>query len=115
MNQVVDQLEKSQLKTDLPKFRIGDTLKISTKIIEGTKERIQNFEGTLISHKGKGLGETITLHRIAYKEGMERVFLLHSPRLMKIEVTRKGKVRRAKLYYLRGLKGKASKVKGLIE
>ena len=115
MNQIVDKLEEEQLKTDLPPFRIGDTLKVSTKIIEGTKERIQDFEGTLIAHKGRGLGETISLHRVAYKEGMERVFLLHSPRIIKIQVTRKGKTRRAKLYYLRGTKGKASKVKGLVQ
>lgn len=114
MSQIVDELEKGLLKTDLPQFNIGDTLRISTRIVEGKKERIQDFEGTLIAHKGSGLGTTITLHRVAYKEGMERVFMVHSPRIVSIKVTRRGKVRRAKLYYLRGTKGKASKVKGLV-
>ena len=112
---LIEELEKGQLKSDIPSFKVGDTLKISLKIIEGSKERIQVFEGTVIARKGSGLSETVSLHRIAYSEGMERVFLLNSPRITKIERVRQGKVRRAKLYYLRGTSGKRSKVKGLLD
>lgn len=91
---------------------IGDTIRVHTRIIEGEKERIQAFTGTLMARKGTGLSETITLHRVAYGEGMERVFLLHSPRITKIELVKQGRVRRAKLYYLRGSSGKASKIRG---
>jgi large subunit ribosomal protein L19 len=112
---LIEELEKSQLKSDIPSFKVGDTLRISLKIIEGAKERIQVFEGTVIARKGSGLSETVSLHRIAYSEGMERVFLLNSPRITKIERVRQGKVRRAKLYYLRGTSGKRSKVKGLLD
>jgi large subunit ribosomal protein L19 len=85
---------------------------VHTRIIEGDKERIQAFTGTVIAKKGCGLSETFSLHRVAYGEGMERVFMLHSPRIAKIEVMKEGHVRRSKLYYLRGTSGKASKVKG---
>lgn len=112
---LIEELEKGQLKADIPPFKVGDTLRISLKIIEGSKERIQVFEGTVIARKGSGLSETVSLHRIAYSEGMERVFLLNSPRITKIERVRQGKVRRAKLYYLRGTSGKRSKVKGLLD
>ena len=111
---IIEALEKKQLKTDIPEFRVGDSLRISTKIVEGSKERVQDFEGTCIAKKGHGINRTVSLHRIAYKEGMEKVFLLHSPKIVKIQVTRKGKVRRAKLYYLRGQKGKKAKVKAQI-
>lgn len=110
--QVVEKLEKAQLKKSLPIFRVGDVIKIHTRIIEGEKERIQMFTGTVIARKGKGLSETFSVHRVAYGEGMERIFLLHSPRIAKIEVMKRGHVRRGKLYYLRGTSGKASKVKG---
>jgi len=109
---VIEKLEKDQLKKDITPISIGDTIRIHTRIVEGEKERIQVFTGTLIARKGAGLSETITLHRVAYGEGMERVFLLQSPRITKIEVVKQGRVRRAKLYYLRGSSGKASKVKG---
>ena len=108
---VIQKLEKKQLKKDISDFRIGDTVRIHTRIIEGQKERIQVFTGTVIARKGTGVSETFSIHRVAYGEGMERVFPLHSPRIAKIEVIKEGDVRRSKLYYLRGTSGKASKVK----
>ena len=109
---VVQKLEKTQLKQSIANFNVGDTVRIHTRIIEGEKERIQIFTGTVIARKGSGLSETFSVHRVAYGEGMERVFPLHSPRISKIEVVKEGRVRRSKLYYLRGTSGKASKVKG---
>lgn len=111
---VIQKLESKQLKKDVASFRVGDTVRIHTRIIEGEKERIQVFTGTVIARKGSGLSETFSVHRVAYGEGMERVFLLHSPRIAKIEVMKEGDVRRGKLYYLRGTSGKKSKVKGRI-
>lgn len=110
--QVIQKLEKQQLKKDVPNFRIGDTVRVHTRIIEGEKERVQIFTGTVIARKGTGLSETFSLHRVAYGEGMERVFPLHSPRIAKIEIVKEGEVRRNKLYYLRGTSGKAAKVRG---
>src|ERR1700722_16311321 len=111
---VMEKLESKQLKKEISSFRVGDTVRVHTRIIEGEKERIQVFTGTVIARKGSGLSETFSLHRVAYGEGMERVFLLHSPRIAKIEVIKEGKVRRSKLYYLRGTSGKKSKVKGRV-
>lgn len=111
---VVLQLEKEQLKNNITPFNIGDTIRVHTRIIEGEKERIQVFTGTVIARKGGGLSESFSLHRVAYGEGMERVFLLHSPRIAKIEVIKEGRVRRSKLYYLRGTSGKKAKVKGRV-
>lgn len=111
---VIQRLEKRQLKNNIPDFRVGDTVKVHTRIIEGEKERVQVFTGTVIARSGAGLSETFSIHRVAYGEGMERVFLLHSPRIAKIEVVRQGQVRRAKLYYLRGTQGKAAKVKASV-
>lgn len=111
---VIQRLEKTQLKKDIPDFRVGDTIKVHTRIIEGEKERIQVFTGTVIARTGGGLSETFSLHRVAYGEGMERVFPLHSPRIAKIEVIRQGHVRRAKLYYLRGTSGKKAKVRARV-
>lgn len=108
---LLQEVEKEQMKDDIINFEIGDTLKVSTKIIEGEKERVQVFQGTVIAKKGSGISETFTLHRLSYGEGMERVFCLHSPRIKSLEVMRKGKVRRAKLNYLKGSSGKAAKVK----
>lgn len=108
---LIEELENEQLKQDIAEFAIGDTVKVSSKIIEGEKERVQAFQGTVIARKGRGASETFTLHRLSYGEGMERVFNLQSPRITKIEVIKKGDVRRAKLYYLRGTEGKAAKVK----
>ncbi len=109
--QVIQQLEAGFLKSDIPDFRVGDTISVHTRIIEGEKERLQVFTGTVIARKGSGLSETFSLYRVAYGSGMERVFLLHSPRVAKIEVVKAGKVRKAKLYYIRGASGKAAKVK----
>lgn len=111
---IIQKLEKSQLKKDIAPFNVGDTIRVHTRIIEGEKERIQIFTGTVIARKGCGLSETFTVHRVAYGEGMERVFPLHSPRIAKIEVVKEGQVRRGKLYYLRGTSGKASKVRGRV-
>ncbi len=108
---LLEEIETSQLKQDIPHFNVGDTIKVHIRIIEGDKERVQIFTGTVIARKGSGLSETFSLYRVAYGSGMERVFSLHSPRIAKIEVMRQGKVRRAKLYYLRGTAGKAAKVK----
>lgn len=109
--EIVQKIDASQCKSDIPDFRIGDTIRVHTRIIEGEKERIQMFTGTVIARKGTGVSETFSLRRIAYGEGMERVFPLHSPRIAKIEVMKEGHVRRSKLYYLRGTYGKAAKVK----
>lgn len=111
MDALIDAYDQEQLKEDVPDFDIGDTLRVSTRIIEGEKERIQVFQGTVIARKGRGLSETFSLHRVSYGEGMERVFYLHSPRIVKIEVVKKGDVSRAKLYHLRGKTGKKAKVK----
>ena len=108
---LIEEIEQEQLKKDIPEFAVGDTLKVHAKIIEGNKERIQAITGTVIARKGKGLSETFSLYRIAYGAAMERVFPIHSPRIAKIEVMKKGKVRRSKLYYLRGAFGKKAKVK----
>lgn len=108
---LIEETEKDLLQKGIPDFRVGDTVKVHVRIIEGEKERIQVFAGIVIARKGSGLSETFSLYRIAYGTRMERVFILHSPRIAKIEVTRRGKVRRAKLYYLRGSAGKSAKVK----
>lgn len=112
--QIIQKLEEKQLKSDVPQFSVGDTVRVHTRIIEGDKERIQMFMGTVIARKGTGLAETFSVHRVAYGEGMERVFPLHSPRIAQIEVMREGDVRRSKLYYLRGTSGKKAKVKSKI-
>ncbi|HRD55062.1 MAG TPA: 50S ribosomal protein L19 [Parachlamydiaceae bacterium] len=111
---VVKKIEGKQLKKNPGTFSVGDSIRIHTRIIEGEKERIQVFSGTVIARKGTGLSETFSVHRVAYGEGMERVFMLHSPRISKIEVVKEGDVRRAKLYYLRGTSGKKSKVKAKV-
>ncbi len=108
---IIVELEQAYLKKDVPVFNIGDTVRVNTRIIEGEKERLQAFSGTVIAKKGTGLSETFTIYRNAYGSSMDRVFLLHSPRIASIEVMRPGKVRRAKLYYLRGRSGKKAKVR----
>lgn len=107
----IKNIEDSQLKQDLPEFRVGDTLQVHYKIVEGTRERVQLFEGTVIKRQGGGVNETFTVRRLSYGVGVERTFLLHSPRIEKLQVVRKGKVRRARLFYLRDRQGKAAKVK----
>lgn len=110
-NQLIQDFESAYLKEEMPQFQIGDTIRVHVRIVEGQKERIQVFMGTVIARKGYGLSETFSLYRNAYGSSMERLFLLHSPKIAKIEVVKRGKVRRAKLYYLRGQSGKAAKVK----
>ena len=105
------EIEAHYLKPEVPVFNIGDTVRVNTRIVEGDKERIQAFTGTVIAKKGTGLSETFTLYRTAYGSSMDRVFLIHSPRIAGIEVIRSGKVRRAKLYYIRGKAGKATKIR----
>lgn len=108
---VLDALNREQLKSDIPNFRVGDTVQVHYKVVEGTRERIQVYEGTVIKRQGGAVQETFTVRRLSYGVGVERTFPLHSPRIDKIVVTRKGRVRRAKLYYLRDRQGKAAKVK----
>lgn len=104
-------LEQEQLRTDLPRLDVGDFIRVHAKIKEGNRERVQIFEGTVIAIKGEGLKETFTVRRVSFGVGVERVFPVHSPRVAQIEVVRKGRVRRAKLYYLRNRVGKAAKIK----
>ncbi|MDU5300975.1 50S ribosomal protein L19 [Dialister micraerophilus] len=111
MVNIIETLEKEQLRNDIPAFRPGDTVRVHTKVIEGKTERIQVFEGIVIARKNSGVRESFKVRRISYGVGVERTFLVHSPRLAKIEVKRSGAVRRAKLFYLRGLSGKAARIK----
>lgn len=104
-------VEQEQIRKDIPDFRPGDTVSVHTKVVEGSRERIQVFEGTVIARKGSGLKETFTVRKISYGVGVERIFPVNSPRIDKIEVVKKGKVRRAKLYYMRKLRGKAARIK----
>ena len=108
---IIEILEKEQLRSDIPQFAPGDTVRVHARIVEGTRERIQVFEGVVIGRQGTGVLETFTVRRIASGVGVERLFPVHSPRIAKIEVTRRGIVRRAKLYYLRGLTGKAARIR----
>ena len=108
---IIDQIEKEQLRNDVPSFNIGDTVRVMVKVKEGEKERIQAYEGVVIAKKGSSVRETFTVRRVSFGIGVERTFLLHSPRIEKVIVVRKGKVRRAKIYYIRNLSGKAAKVK----
>ena len=110
MNALLRAIEAEQLKKDVPSFRIGDTLRVSVKVDEGDKTRTQLFEGIVIKKQGSGLRESFTVRRISFGEGVERKFPVHSPTVQKIEVVRKGKVRRAKLYYLRKSTGKKSRI-----
>jgi large subunit ribosomal protein L19 len=108
---VLDKIEQAQMKKDLPAFRAGDTVRVHVKIKEGEKERVQVFEGVVISLRRASNHSTFTVRKISFGHGVERIFPLHSPVIDKIEVTRPGRVRRAKLYYLRGLRGKSARVK----
>ena len=108
---LVEALENEQLKESIPEFSAGDRVRVHVKVIEGEKERVQAFEGTVIARKHGGLNETFTVRRVSYGEGVERVFPVHSPNIDNIEVLTRGVVRRAKLYYLRGRSGKASRIK----
>jgi large subunit ribosomal protein L19 len=107
----IEMLEKTQIRTDIPQFKPGDVVRVLFRIVEGDKERIQPFEGVVIARKGSGSSETFTVRKISYGIGVERIFPLNSPRIEKIDVLREGKVRRSKIYYLRGRKGKAARIK----
>jgi large subunit ribosomal protein L19 len=109
--QLIEQIEFEQLRTDTPDFGPGDTVKVHTRVIEGGKERIQIFEGVIIGKKDGGLRSSFTVRKLSHGVGVERTFMLHSPRIAKLEVIRRGAVRRAKLYYLRGKVGKAARIK----
>lgn len=108
---IIQALEQEQLRQDIPEFRPGDTVRVHVKVVEGTRERIQLFEGVVLGRSSGGIRETFTVRRVSYNVGVERTFPVHSPRLDRIEVVRKGIVRRAKLYYLRKLKGKAARIR----
>ena len=114
MNEILRAIEQEQIRTDLPQFNVGDTVKVFVKIKEGNRERVQMFEGTVIKRQNGGIRETFTVRRVAYGTGVERTFPVNSPIIDKLEVVRKGKVRRAKLFYLGDRVGKAAKVKELI-
>ena len=112
---LIDKIEKKQIETilaqrDVPEFGPGDTLKIDVKVVEGTRERVQAFEGVCIGRKNDGIGSSFTVRKMSYGEGVERVFPLYSPKIQSIHVLRRGRVRRAKLYYLRGRTGKAARI-----
>jgi large subunit ribosomal protein L19 len=111
MHHLIQEITKDQLRTDLPDFRPGDTVRVHVKVIEGNRERIQVFEGVVIKRRGAGISETFTVRKVSYGVGVERTFPVHTPKIAKLEVVRRGKVRRAKLYYLRQLRGKAARIK----
>ncbi len=108
---IIDVIEKENLKKEVPQFNVGDTVKVFVKVVEGDKERLQAYEGVVIAKRNGSIRETFTVRRISYGIGVERTFPLHSPRIDRIEVVRKGKVNRAKLYYLRERTGKSARVK----
>jgi large subunit ribosomal protein L19 len=108
---ILDHVAAKHFKDKIPQFEIGDTVKCDVKVVEGKRERVQAFQGTVIQKKGSGMGATFTVRKISQGIGVERIFPLHSPNLAAIKVIRRGKVRRAKLYYLRSLKGKAARIK----
>ena len=111
MNEIIRNIEKEQFRTDMPDIAIGDTVRVYVKVVEGNRERLQAFEGVVISRKHGGLRETFTVRRVSYGSGVERTFPMHSRRVDRVEVIRHGRVRRAKLYYLRDRVGKAAKLR----
>jgi len=111
MANIIDQLEQEQMKQDIPDFGPGDTVRVQVRVKEGTRERLQAFEGVVIAKRNRGLNSAFTVRKLSYGEGAERVFQTHSPLIAGIEVKRRGDVRRAKLYYLRGRTGKAARIK----
>src|SRR5699024_6366898 len=110
-HKLIEAVTKDQLRTDIPTFRAGDTLRVHVRIVEGSRERIQVSEGVVINRRGGGISETFTFRQLSYCVGAERTLAVHTPKIEKIEVKRRGKVRRAKLYYLRSLRGKAARIK----
>lgn len=115
MNKIIEAFANEQLKTEVPQFNVGDTIRVHNRIKEGSRERIQMFEGTVIAKRNGGVGETFTVRRVSYGVGVEKTFPIHSPNVVKVDVIRNGKVRRAKLFYLRDRVGKSAKVKEKIE
>ena len=115
MSDIIRELEKEQLRSDLPELEIGDTVRVYVKVVEGNRERLQNFEGIVIKKQGGGIRESFTVRRMSYGIGVERTFPYHSPRIGRIEVLRQGVVRRAKLYYLRDRSGKSAKIRERID
>ena len=111
MSEIIRSIERQQLRTDLPDFRVGDTVRVFVKVVEGSRERLQAFEGVVIAKRNGSSRETFTVRRVSYGIGVERTFPMHSPRVDSVKIIRRGHVRRAKLYYLRGLQGKAAKIK----
>jgi len=111
MSNIIEQLENEQLKQDIPQFQAGDTVEVQVKVIEGNRERLQSFQGIVIAKRNRGLNSSFTVRKISHGEGVERVFQTHSPVINKIKVMRRGDVRRAKLYYLRSLRGKAARIR----
>ncbi len=111
MNEIIRSIEAKQIRTDLPEIKVGDTVRVWVKVVEGSRERLQAFEGTVIAKRNGSIRETFTVRRVSYGIGVERTFPIHSPRVDHVEVIRHGKVRRAKLYYLRDRQGKAAKIK----
>lgn len=111
MNHILDSVDAAQLRDDLPDFRAGDSVRVHVKVVEGNRSRVQVFAGVVISRTGGGIRQSFTVRKVSFGAGVERTFPLHSPIIDKIEVERRGDVRRAKLYYLRGLRGKAAKIK----
>ena len=111
MSKIIEAITKSQLRSDIPEFKAGDTVRVHVRIVEGGRERIKQFEGVVIKRRGGGISATYTVRKISNGVGVERTFPVHTPKVEKIEVVRKGKVRRAKLYYLRNLRGKAARIK----
>ena len=113
MSEIIRSIEQAQLRSDLPSFNVGDTVRVQVKVVEGSRERLQAFEGTVIAKRNGSSRETFTVRRVSYGIGVERTFPVHSPRVDSVQVIRRGKVRRAKLYYLRERQGKAAKIKEL--
>ena len=111
MNEIIRSIEAKQIRNDLTKFNVGDTVRVWVKVVEGNRERLQAFEGTVIAKRNGGIRETFTVRRVSYGIGVERTFPIHSPRVDHVDLVRRGKVRRAKLYYLRERQGKAAKIK----
>lgn len=111
MSEIIRSIEQAQLRKDMPEILIGDTVRVWVKVVEGNRERLQAFEGTVIAKRNGSVRETFTVRRVSYGIGVERTFPIHSPRVDRVEIIRHGKVRRAKLYYLRSLQGKAAKIK----
>jgi large subunit ribosomal protein L19 len=111
MNEIIRSIEAKQIRSDLPQFNVGDTVRVWVKVVEGNRERLQAFEGTVIAKRNGGIRETFTVRRVSYGIGVDRIFPINSPRVDHVDLIRRGKVRRAKLYYLRERQGKAAKIK----